>query len=425
MSKFSLSHKESFFISFLDGIVICPKFSFGDDGYVNNYLNLDFYKWQQKDDNLLFFDPMGRNTAIINLSKDDLEGFWYSQNVKIQLKKSHRFNINEGLLTEFLSDTRWRFRSNNGSIISTNFWLNGDGLIRGYSHENEYAWTVIEDELVFLNKNGEVTSKFGKLIIKGDRKSFYGHLVSNTNHIHALEYLSGKDEEFLSELHCMTVLGNCQTTLMVFFNGAGTPYDGIDTRWEFYHLPYRLGVDFVRFSELSPVAWYLDKTKRIINILQNLAVNYQNVVLVGASAGGFASIYFAEILAKTIQTVNFHSYVINPQTTLSYLGRRFVVEQWEQPLRPILPSDFVFANKDTELVDIADLLKNDVTNVHHHVYYDSENPCENFYIDQIKYFARVQLKGMPVNSGHADSGIKIFESQVLQNALVDFVNGVV
>lgn len=424
MSKISLSHEEGFFISFLDGVVVCPRFSFGYDGYINNYLNLDFYKWRQEGDNLLFFDPMGRNTAFINLSSDNLEGFWHNQNVIIQLKKSHHINVDEETLKEFLGDTRWRFRSNNGSIISTNLWLGSDGLIRGYFHENEYAWNVVDGELIFLNQNGEITSKFGKLITKGDRKSFYGHLASDINHIHALEYLSGKDAEFLSELHCTTVLGNGQTTLMVFFNGAGTPYSGTDTRWEFYHLPYRLGVDFVRFSELSPVVWYLDKTKQIIDILQSLAPNYQNVVLVGASAGGFASLYFSEILAKVIQNVNFYSYVINPQTTLSIQSRREVVERWEQPLRPVLPSDFVFANKDTEVVDISTLLQNNVTNVYHHIYYDSENPCENFYVKQIGHSGRVQLNGIPINGGHADSGIKIFESQVLQNALVDFINGV-
>lgn len=422
MSNHFLTSKDNYVISFLDGVVICPKFSLGEDGYVNHYLNLDFYKWQQEGDSLLFFDPMGRNTAIINLAGDDLEGFWHSQNVKILLKKFYDIDSNENMLVDFLSDTRWRFRSNNGSIISTNLWLCGDGLIRGYSHENEYAWAVSGDELVFLNKNGEITSVFGKLITKGNRKSFYGHLANDSQYIHTLEYLSGKDGDFLSELHCTTVLGNCQTTLMVFFNGAGTPYDGMDTRWEFYHLPYRLGVDFIRFGESSPVVWYLDKTEQIINILKGLVSNYQNVVLVGASAGGFASIYFAEGLARIAPMTRFYSYVINPQTTLSYAGRRFVVENWEQPLRPVLPSDFVYKNKDTELVDVADLLSTEITNVQHHIYFDSENPCENFYVDQIKYSSRVQLKGMPINGGHADSGIKIFESQVLQNALVDLVN---
>lgn len=425
MDKSFVNNGGSYVISFLDGVVICPKFSFGEGGYLENYLNLDFYKYQIDGNNLLFFDPMGKNTAFIDLENQELQGFWYSHNASIQLKKLQESDVDDSVnLKEFLGDTRWRFRSNNGSVISSNLWLGSDGLIRGYAHENEYAWQVIDDELSFLNQNGEITSRFGKLIKKGARKSFYGYLSDNVNHIHALEYLSGKNSEFLSELHCTTVLGNSQKTLLVFFNGAGTPYDGVDTRWEFYHLPYRLGVDFVRFSELSPVVWYLDKTKQITNILQSLATSYENVVLVGASAGGFASMYFAEVLAKVVRDVKFYSYVINPQTTLSIDDRRVVVEKWEQPLRPVLPSDFVFANKDTNIVKISELLRDKIDNVAHHIYYDSENPCENFYIEQVKNSNRVTSQGMPINGGHADSGIKIFESQVLQNALVDFVNGV-
>ena len=425
MKRDILQPQNSFVISFRDGMVVCPKFSFGDDGYVNNYLNLDFYKYQIEDGKILFFDPMGRNTAFINTTDADFwQGYWYMQKVSIVLKQYTGVDVckKSGQLKEFLSNTRWRFRTSNGSIISSNLWLSKDGLIRGYSHENEYAWRVENEELMFLNKEEEITSKFGGLITKGMGKTFYGYLASDINHVHSLEYLSGESAEFLSELHCVSVIGRANKSLFVFFNGAGTPYDGMNTRWEFYHLPYRLGVDFVRFSESSPVVWYLDKTQQIIGVLQGLVLNYENVVLVGASAGGFASMYFAERLAKDNPQVNFYSQVINPQTTLDVNDRRFVVESWEQPLRPVLPPDFIFNNRDTDVVKISQFLERNLNNVKHNVYYDSQNPCENFYAEQINH-PRVLLCGIPINGGHADSGIKIFESQVLQNALVDFTNG--
>lgn len=60
--------KNDYVISFLHGAVICPKFQFGVDGYIENYLNLDFYKWSIIEDKLYFYNPQGQNTAFINLS---------------------------------------------------------------------------------------------------------------------------------------------------------------------------------------------------------------------------------------------------------------------------------------------------------------------------------------------------------------------
>lgn len=431
--------KNDYVISFLHGAVICPKFQFGVDGYIENYLNLDFYKWSIIEDKLYFYNPQGQNTAFINLSQDNVYyGFWHIQNIEIKLSVCQNIKILNELshLKDFLTNTRWRFRSNNGSVISSNVWLCEDGLIHGYSHDNEYAWDVDVDGLIFLNKHGDITSRFNlpswqssteqSKLTKGGRICLRGYLVDNPKHAHILEYLSGYSSNFLSELHYTSVLsGENSDILLVIFNGAGTPYDGIDTRWEFYHFPYQLGVDFIRFSELSPVAWYLDKTQSIYSILANVVKDeYQHVIFLGASAGGFASMYFAESLAQKMPHINCYTYVINPQTDIGKESRRLVVERFEQPLRPVLPSDFIFANKDTEIVNLKSFLEvKDIANMQHTVYFDSGNPCEQFYVKSIES-PRVKLSGVPIYGGHADSGIKIFESHVLQSDVAKLVHSI-
>lgn len=423
LDAFLNGHKD-FVISFLDGIVVSPRFQFGQDGYIENYLNLEFYKWTIEGGIISFYDSMSRKTAFIDLAHENWQGEWLVHHAPIRLKKYvdktiYATSSDPQVLTEYLKNTRWRFRGDKGNIISDNLWLCEDGLIRGYTHENEYAWKVDEKGLNFLNIYGDITSRLGFLDIKGNRKSFYGHLNDDVNH-HTLEFLSGEGSNFLSELHTTAVFGNFTDTLLVIFNGAGTPYDGIDTRWEFYHLPYKLSLDFIRFSELSPIVWYLDKTYKIKNILGNIIRQYKNVIFVGASAGGFASMYFSEILASQFAEVQFHSYVINPQTTLSINHRRHIVERFEQPLRPVLPSDFVCFNKDAQIDDIETLLSNNNDNVKHNIYYDCENPCEKFYVERLNS-SHINLKGYPLNGGHADSGIKIFETQDLQRDIESLV----
>ncbi|WP_019520660.1 hypothetical protein [Faucicola boevrei] len=418
MSELIVTNEDNYVISFLDGAVICPSFSFGEDGYIERYLNLDFYKYSVLGSRIEFFNPRGENTAWIDISNRSFFGVWTVYDIPIQMKifrqKFYEPYCSDESLREYLSNTRWRFRGKNGNIISDNLWLCQNGLVGGYTHHNEFSWGIVNGCLSFYTKDGVLSSTFNYKLLDGKHiRHFKGDFLLGANPTnHALDFLSDEGSYFLSELNTELTLSNISKTLFVVFNGNAHLYDGSKTGyWEFFSIPLMEGVDICRISEGSIVGWYIDKTKRVLSVLRSIVTNYHKVVFCGMSAGGFASIYFSEVLASEYKNINFYTFTFNPQTTLERLHRRKLVELFDMPRRPAVLNDFTFNNRDSEICSLNSFIDNcEITNVIHNIYYDCGNPCEQYYIDCLNFSNRLIINSYNFGLNHSDGIERIYRT---------------
>ncbi len=432
MSNHFLTSKDNYVISFLDGAVICPQFSFGDDGYVENYLNLDFYKYNIREDGIDFFNPRGENTARIDTSNDSFFGVWIVHNIPIQMKVFHKKlyepHCSDESFRAHLLNTRWRFRGNNGNVISDNLWLCQNGLIGGYTHHNEFSWDVVDGCLNFYTKDGVLSSIFNHKLSDEDGQHIR-HLKGNfllaekpTNH--ALDLLSDESSYILCELNADLVLSNKSDTLFVIFNGNAHLYNGSKTNyWEFFSMPLMESADICRISEGSIVGWYIDKTQRVLSILRGIVTNYKKVIFCGMSAGGFASIYFGEIIAREYKNIKFYTFTFNPQTTLEKLHRRRLVELFDMPTRPAVLNDFTFNKRDSEIYDLNSFIDNDeILNIDHNIYYDCKNPCEQYYIDYLTISNRLKINPYHLGLNHSDGIERIYKTYDVHREIEALLN---
>ena len=200
IDKYGLSYLKDYVIYDESGIVLATRFSFKENGYINNFSNFDFYKWEIKNNLLYLFDTFKTETVIFSSKGIEWSGIYSKNGQQIILKEYISKNnvLNKRLsLTKRLKNTRWRFRNDKGDIISNDLWLCEDGRIRGYNHSNEFFWKVENNELGFYDINNVKTTNFGKLF-KNELKFIGKYLISDNFH-HTLEYLSSNSEYINSE----------------------------------------------------------------------------------------------------------------------------------------------------------------------------------------------------------------------------------
>lgn len=407
------------------GIVLIPRFSFNKDGYIHNFSNADFYKWRMEDKTLLLLDSFNEITATLNKIASEWQGERITTGERVKLleyNKEHNMANNNAKLVDRLKNTRWRYRNDSNQIFSDNVWLCGDGTISGYDHPNERYWRVDHTGLGFYNEENVKTTDFSFLLNHGDQFRFTGRflLAQDKIHNHILEYIQGKDENFLSELYAVqhyNVSHRKSDTLLLIFNSVGNLYNGIDTNWEFYNLPYRCGTDFIRFSESFP-NWYCDKKELIFKTLENLVQNYRKIISVGMSAGGYAALIYSELLASKCNNTQFFTITLNPQTSLTVEDRRCIIENFKEPYRPAIPTDYALKASELGDLDLNSFLVNQIKNLQHEIYYDSMNKCEQYFISKLN-LTRVRLIGLPMNNDHAEFIRKIYDLGIVQNRAIE------
>ncbi|OBX81033.1 hypothetical protein A9308_02120 [Moraxella atlantae] len=407
------------------GLVLAPRFSLTSDNYVNNFANFDFYRWQIEDQALCFLNPFNEITATLYKTAMG----WMGENLKGEkikfIEYDHKYNIanDEAELVDRLKNTKWRFRNHTGHIVSNEVWLCEDGTIRGHNHSNERFWRVDEEGLGFYDEQQIKTTDFGFLLNQANHYSFTGRFLLAQDNTHTLEYLQGKDEKFLSELHTVQNYSGgsmASDNLLIIFNSVGRLYDGTDTSWEFYSLPYKCGTDFIRFSESYP-AWYCDKMDVILRTLENRVQSYRKIICLGISAGGFAALFCSELLARKYLETQFFTITLNPQTSLTKKDRKYIIEKFDEPYRPALPSDYAMQANVLNNLDLNSLLTDEISNLQHEIYYDSMNACEQYYMHKLNR-SRVRLIGLPLNNDHAEAIRKFYDLGIAQNRVLQIIN---
>jgi hypothetical protein len=209
--------------------------------------------------------------------------------------------------------------------------------------------------------------------------------------------------------------------LLVLINSLGRPFDGFDTRWEFYDLPRRVACDFVRISERDdPAMWYIDKAGEICAILQSrIAGRYRRVMLAGMSSGGFASLLVGSMLAALCPDVSIETFTINPQTGHDPWHRAFMAG-FPTGLPPALIGDAAFdaiADLPHEIAPLLDALP--AVRLTHRVFYDHGNPAERYYADLIRGRRGVELVPFHFGVGHMSGCLTLMERGVVQDAIAD------
>lgn len=223
------------------------------------------------------------------------------------------------------------------------------------------------------------------------------------------------------QMHMLMGLGGASDTLLVLFNSLGRPFDGFDTRWEFYDLPRRIACDFVRIAERDdPAFWYIDKAEAISATLQTHIPNrYRRVMLAGMSSGGFASLMVATMLAQRFPALPIETFTINPQTGHDPRHRRFM-ETLPSAIPPALISNGAFAAIGHLPYEIAPLLDQVPAALStHHVFYDHDNPAERYYVDLIRGRPGVRPVPYHFGVGHMSGCLAMMERGVVRDAIAD------
>ncbi|MBS1000918.1 HAD-IIIC family phosphatase [Acetobacter persici] len=76
------------------------------------------------------------------------------------------------LTKQFLEGNLWTWGPLNQPPLSTSFGFSANGQIIGYSHENEYYWSIIDNVIEISNKKKEVTWRFESYIKSEDYITF-------------------------------------------------------------------------------------------------------------------------------------------------------------------------------------------------------------------------------------------------------------
>lgn len=184
-----------------------------------------------------------------------------------------------------------------------------------------------------------------------------------------------------------------------------------------YHLPNNLSVDYMRFSSTNtPRSWYSDKIDRVYPQLKSCVLaGYKKIVFCGMSAGGYASIMYAELLSEEYKDHDIETISFNPTLLL---GKKYFSEisQFAEPIRSSLPPK-PLNRLDKRPVDIPDIVSRGSGRVRHEIHFDSLNIFETFQVEKMPKLPNVTLVPHAFGVGHGAGTIKIFNSGVIHDAI--------
>jgi hypothetical protein len=330
------------------------------------------------------------------------------------------------LAREDLLGRVWRFRRSDGPVFAERVRLISDGAIAGHDGAFEAFWSLDGDTVVFHAANGLPTTRFATV----DRRTD-GHLTLAGDFLLAPELAL----RFVLEsapphapapgtqrLAVAMGLAGRLDALLVLFNSIGKPFDGLDTRWEFYDLPRRLGLDHVRLAErIDPAHWYVDQAATICALLEPIiARGYRRIILAGLSSGGYASLLIGSMLGLRHPGIALDSFTINPQTGHAAAHRSFMASL-PAAMPPAVMDDATFATIADHPHEIAALLRSAPAGatMRHHLFYDHDNPAERYYVDLVRDCQLVEPIPVHFGVGHMAGCIALMERAVVQDAIAD------
>ncbi|WP_373746667.1 hypothetical protein [Neisseria dentiae] len=416
---------------YLDGWFHHDRMEFLPDGKIDSNGTEGFHRWVSNDGLLDIYDETNKLCYSLkfipsaNLLVNTAEHYPRNNNIFLAYNYSHtelaRLFPNDDLSWRIANKSAL-YKSPSGEIWGKLFF-GIDGKIYNYHNPNEKYWAVEAGRLKIYTENRE-------LILSEDAVSYTGDFSQSVKQItlnylpggghHYLDFLKIHDEtgsdhatEFLNIDACFS---NRSDTLLVIFNSAGGEYSGQDVYHEFYHIPYRFAVDYIRISQSKPTRVYLDCCNQI-ETLVNLN-RHKKVVFIGMSIGGFSSIWFAETMARKNPSVQYYSLAIQPLGGLN------------QPFAEKMKTAFSYGYRSKTLtcditdeyeaeglcLDLEQYFKENIGNARHYVIYDALNKAEKEHSAKL-LSDRTFVTETGYGIGHSEGCVKIYDSGFLDPLL--------
>ncbi|SIQ39750.1 hypothetical protein [Acidiphilium rubrum] len=323
----------------------------------------------------------------------------------------------------------WQYRRSDGPVFAERVRLISDGAVAGHDGAFEALWTLEDGIVTFHASNGVATTRFtevtrhdnGRIVIAGD---FMLAPELELRFILDSMRASATAPPAPQRLNVAMSLGGSLDALLVLFNSIGRPFDGRDTRWEFYDLPRCLALDHVRFAErVDPARWYVDQADTICAMLAPIIrCGYRRVVLSGLSSGGFASLMIGTMLSQRHPELAVDSFTINPQTGHAP-AHRAVMAGLPPAIPPAVMDDATYtayAGRGDEISELLEALPR-TARLTHHVFYDHDNPAERYYVDLIRRFDQVVATPYRFGVGHMSGCLALMERGVVHDAIMDML----
>lgn len=312
------------------------------------------------------------------------------------------------------------YKSNHGDVWGKMFF-GIDGAIYHYHNPNETFWNTEDDSLKLYNKSKQLTCQQKAISYNNSSASQVIKQVS-LNHIeskntHYLDFLQfqpcsmTEPTKFLSVDACFS---NRSDTLLVIFNSAGGEYNGKTVNYEFYHIPNQFAVDYIRLSQSSPTRVYLDDFEKIESLIN--INDYKKIVFLGMSIGGYASIWFAETLARKNRNIEYSSISVQPLSDLSQKFADLMRMKYRDGYRAKTLTDNLIEEYEAKglTLELSKLLKEPLDNVTHYIAYDALNDAEKESAGKL-ISSRVLPAAFSYACNHAEGCGRIYNSGFLEN----------
>lgn len=302
--------------------------------------------------------------------------------------------------------------------------LHEDGSLSGvrFAHV-EHEWDYSDGNLTIKNFRGNTVYSFS-LDENSEEISFTGkqhhknELLDCTLKIrndsrNKTHYRERGWDRLLTEQR----IGSSRDFLLVKFNSLGKPFSGILGNWEMYHLPNELSVDYLRFSASGlPRSWYLDKIDVIMAQLRAMvAMGYKRFAMIGMSAGGYAAIASAELLAAEFPELEITSISFNPTLLVSDQHYKKLME-FPAEIRSTLCTPDNYKRRQIENADIPDVIQQQGS-AKHFLHYDRLNPFEAHQVSHMPANERVTIIPHDLNVNHGAGTIAIYKTGLIHEQL--------
>lgn len=86
------------------------------------------------------------------------------------------------MIYDLIKNRYWNLYQENDVKMSDFVRFLDNGTISGYRDQNERFWEIIDNKLIFLNKNKDISAEFHEIIINGENIRFIGkHILHGAN----------------------------------------------------------------------------------------------------------------------------------------------------------------------------------------------------------------------------------------------------
>lgn len=326
-------------------------------------------------------------------------------------------------LLQIFLNKQWQLRSLSGEVLSKKFRFGQGGVIVGETHPNEKYWKFELNKLILLSDKNQPTSEFIDFYdLGGGHYQLIGKFLLDEGSKFILES-QGQLDEIISNIAIESSLGKDTKKLVIQFNSASTPFDQNILQREFNTLIHSVGQNVVRVSQSKPTFWYVNFTNTLTKILGSFVSDYEEIFMLGSSAGGYAVLLLGEILASLYPNKKFTTFSINAKTTFDKKHIDFLQQNYDQQYFSLdIMDSSRLSYADCVETNISQYLKITKLNISHHVFYDIYNPVEKYHYSLIADFERVYLHGFELGLNHGDGCIHIGNSDYFIEKFIFSIN---